>query len=409
MAIRSGLRTFGAQHIVSLTKTSAEVKRIVGTYDALAIAKQDTEEWLSKASMGETTVDQVVTDILKAQEEDVGAGVEVRRKYSIAQLCELHEHKKVCALMNHEERIHIEAHSGPSHAWVTQFPLSFKSYNMTSAVWRTSVLKRLRQDVMRVERQCTFCKWSRGDRKGEHAIMCAGGCSRILRHNTTRDVIAKAIRDIGYRTDIEHGGGLGDQRRPGDVIVYNWSGDKRLLIDVAVINPLSVSHSNSLIEKGVGESATAYENIKRSTYSDIDSSRYEYVPFVLESCGGVGQATLKLCKDLQERREAKEYWENKNIGAGIRDVTRFPNPLLTAINIEVQRFNSKMILERQPHQIDLIEPAFMKCKAEVARKKIEASKSLQRISYRGVILDDDNAVAAYMGPIASSNEEQVVI
>ena len=90
-------------------------------------------------------------------------------------------------------------------------------------------------------------------------------------------------------------------------------------------------------------------------------------------------------------------------------MTRFPNPLLTAINIEVQRFNSKMILERQPHQIDLIEPAFVKCKAEVARKKIEASKSLQRISYRGVILDDDNAVAAYMGPIASSNEEQVVI
>ena len=80
------------------------------------------------------------------------------------------------------------------------------------------------------------------------------------------------LRDIGYRTNIEHGGGLGDQSRPGDVIVYNWSGDKHLLIDVAVINPPSVSHSNSLIEEGVGGSATAYENIKRRTYSDIDSS-----------------------------------------------------------------------------------------------------------------------------------------
>ena len=34
MALRSGLRTFGAQHIVSLAKTSSEVNRIVGSYDA---------------------------------------------------------------------------------------------------------------------------------------------------------------------------------------------------------------------------------------------------------------------------------------------------------------------------------------------------------------------------------------
>ena len=79
---------------------------------------------------------------------------------------------------------------------------------MTSAVWRTSVLKRLRQDVLRFERQCTFCKWSRGDLKGKHAIMCPGGCSRTLRHNTVRDSIAKTVRDLGYRTDIKHGDGF---------------------------------------------------------------------------------------------------------------------------------------------------------------------------------------------------------
>jgi len=117
-------------------------------------------------------------------------------------------------------------------------PLSFKKYNMSSVVWRTSVLKRLRQDVVLAERQGTFCKWCREDLKGEHAVMCPGGCSRKLRHNTARDLIAKAVRDLGYRTDIEHGGGLGDQRRPGDVIVYNWREGKHLLIDVAVTYPL---------------------------------------------------------------------------------------------------------------------------------------------------------------------------
>ena len=90
--------------------------------------------------------------------------------------------------------------------------------------------------------------------------MCGGGASRILRHNTIRNIIAKAVREIGLQTDIEHGGGLGDQRKPGDVIIYNWNEGKHLLIDVAVINPLALSHSYLLVRDGVGGPATAYEN-----------------------------------------------------------------------------------------------------------------------------------------------------
>ena len=52
--------------------------------------------------------------------------------------------------------------------------------------------------------------------------MCSGGASRILRQNNVRNIIAKAVREIGFKTDIEHGGGLGDERRPGDVIVWTW-------------------------------------------------------------------------------------------------------------------------------------------------------------------------------------------
>ena len=59
-----------------------------------------------------------------------------------------------------------------------------------------------------------------------------------MRLNKVRVLIAKAARDLGFRTDIEHGGGLGDQRRPGVVIVYNWGEGKHLLIDVAEVNPL---------------------------------------------------------------------------------------------------------------------------------------------------------------------------
>ena len=300
MAMRSGLETFGAQHIVSLAKTSEEVMRIVGHYDACDVANLAVGEWLTKACDGEVTVEQVIEEIRKRENEVVGKGLWRQKGYSVAELCELHAYRRVCELMSSEERIHIKAHSGPGNKWVTVLPLSFKRYDMKSAVWRTSVLKRLRQDVLRVERQCTFCKWCRGDLKGEHAIMCSGGCSRNMRHNTVRDLIAKAVRDVGYRTDKEHGGGLGDHRRPGDVIVYNWRGGKHLLIDVAVINPLCASHASNLIEKGVGGAATAYESTKINTYPDIDFSIYDFVPFIIESCGGVGQAALNFCKELND-------------------------------------------------------------------------------------------------------------
>ena len=50
-------------------------------------------------------------------------------------------------------------------------------------------------------------------------MWCGGGPSRVLRHNNTMNIIAKAARDVGFKADLEHGGGLGDQRRPTDVIV----------------------------------------------------------------------------------------------------------------------------------------------------------------------------------------------
>ena len=152
--------TFGAQHIVSLAKTSLKVTRIVGSYDACAVAKRETEEWLTDACAGEVTVEQVMEEICNNQNVEIELGGQKQNSYSVAQLCELHEHRKVCGLMSPDERIHIEANSGKSHTWVTIIPLSFKRFNMTSAVWRTAVLKRLRQDILRVERQCTFCKWS---------------------------------------------------------------------------------------------------------------------------------------------------------------------------------------------------------------------------------------------------------
>ena len=57
--------------------------------------------------------------------------------------------------------------------------------------------------------------------------MCGGGASRGLRQNNIRYIIAKAASDVSFTTDLEDGGCLRDQRRPGDVIIYNWRDGRR--------------------------------------------------------------------------------------------------------------------------------------------------------------------------------------
>ena len=116
--------------------------------------------------------------------------------------------------------------------------------------------------------------------------------------------MAKAARDAGYHTDIEHGGGLADQRRPGDVTIFNWRDGRHLLIDVAVINPLCSTHLPKLISEGVGAAATAYEKTKERTYRDIDFDKYEFLPFIVETTGGLGKAAHGFCKELKSRRDS---------------------------------------------------------------------------------------------------------
>ena len=83
------------------------------------------------------------------------------------------------------------------------------------------------------------------------------------------------------------------------LFVYNWKDGKHLLIDIAVTNPLCLSHGDILREQGAGGPATAYQATKVSKYYDLNFDRYEYLPFVVETCGGIGDAAKSFCKELR--------------------------------------------------------------------------------------------------------------
>ena len=53
------------------------------------------------------------------------------------------------------------------------------------------------------------------------------------------------------------------------------------------------------------------------------------------------------------------------------------NPLHSALNVELQRANSRMILERTPGLDGLIDSAMVKCEQSVAKKRDDAIDTLQ--------------------------------
>ena len=129
------VRTFGAQHLCSLAKSAHNVERIVGEWDVVTAVKCETEDWLKNTCEESVDVEVLVN---RQRAGDYKANAQVPGctcNYSLAQLCELNEQKKVSKLMSLKERLNIEAHSGQNHEWVTVLPLSYKKYNLTSTDW----------------------------------------------------------------------------------------------------------------------------------------------------------------------------------------------------------------------------------------------------------------------------------
>ena len=126
-----------------------------------------------------------------------------------------------------------------------------------------------------------------------------------MRHDAIKILLARAFKQSGFVVRMEQGGGLLDKRRPADVevrdwvVINNWSNNKSLSIDVAVIDSTGDSHSALLRSGGVGAAATEYENRKRNKYSDIKGA---FSPFIIEAHGGFEREAKKLVRELERRR-----------------------------------------------------------------------------------------------------------
>ena len=120
-----------------------------------------------------------------------------------------------------------------------------------------------------------------------------------------------------------------------------------------------------------------------SKYHDLDFDSYEYLPFVVETCEGIGDAAKAFCKELKKRRMSKSSFE---CSYHDRQSYQQQDVLLTSINVEIQRFNSQMILERNPVTEHLIESKMVKCAIAIARRKKQAREVLDKNNLREQVI-----------------------
>ena len=383
MGWKTGSHTYGAHYIASLTKTSAPVCSISPSHATLPIAQRNATEWLHRIAPPNVTIEMMINTIRKPASYNSNQNL-AKIKLSIAQQCDEWHWKTLVPKLSDEDLSHVLAHSGSTNWWTTCAPLEYKKWTIAPDKWTAATRLRLHLDVIPAEQQCPYCHWQRCDTKGNHAIMCKAGPSRTWRHNSIRNLLAKAIENVGFKVGFEHNGGLPDDRRPGDIIVYNWTRNKHLLIDVGVTNSLAAHNRSALLQNGPGGGAAVTEKTKRNKYWDLDSSQYTYLPFILETSGAFGKPALQLCSEL------RKIWLTKCCsGNDSANFNRWSvpspqhenvDPLLVSISVLLQTHNGQMILERSPLSPKLLDSEIARSEARTKTQRKWAVEELQMLS-----------------------------
>ena len=126
MGWRTGLHTYGAHYLTSIAKNDTSIEGIVPAWDAASIGKQEVDEWLHfHADSGHNAA--VMVNNIRKSGLVGGLRSEDGHELSIAQWCDTKRWDQVKDQLSESETLHVLAHSGPGHHWVTLPPYCTKT------------------------------------------------------------------------------------------------------------------------------------------------------------------------------------------------------------------------------------------------------------------------------------------
>ena len=131
-------------------------------------------------------------------------------------------------------------------------------------------------------------------------LLCAGDRSR--RHNAVRNWLHK-LADLAMLNPRLEQNCLNDgtKSRPADVYIDSFTNGRPLAVDTTVFTPFSPHLVSNAAVKPL-HTASEAEKIKRAKYeAACDQRGIKFVPFAVETTGGLGKVALDLAKDLLGR------------------------------------------------------------------------------------------------------------
>jgi hypothetical protein len=152
---------------------------------------------------------------------------------------------------------------------------------------------------------------------------------------------------------------------------------RQILTDVAVVHPLAPGKVRAKKSHPVLGSARQEEGAKRRKYANLVASRhYQSLPFIMETCGGMGAAAERLIDILSETGEAHlRVWAQEDV---VRE-------LLHSVAIAVQRGGALSYLHGYEQALLKIRTA-----SEARGEKTEASQLEDERLDSSMITDEES-------------------
>jgi hypothetical protein len=222
--------------------------------------------------------------------------------------------------------------------WLNALPSPALGLHLRPQEFVAAARLRLGAPVFAAAGPCPACL-VHSDAEGDHALCCAYQGERIARHNHLRDALYRTA--VGAALGPTREGRFllpGNDRRPADLFLPNWTGGRDSALDVTVTHPLRPT----VVERAAAEPGYAAEAaFKRKMADSAEDCLREgivFLPLAVESLGGWHPVAIqqgdKLASALarhtgeEERVANRHFWQR--------------------MSVLLQKGNTALILNRMP-------------------------------------------------------------
>ncbi len=179
---------------------------------------------------------------------------------------------------------------------------------------------------------CWSCETGTMDVLGDHAVICKSGLGRCFRHSRVSRVLSRLALKAGLNVVCEprqpgqaaRGAALVagpdeiERRRPADLEIFHWNGNRSLAADVVMTSPTAETWRRGAANGAPGWAAAGAAWRKQLHYGPMCVALgKDFLPFAIETCGGLGPEVMQILERIGPHWAARSGLEE---GLGVRVV-----------------------------------------------------------------------------------------